>query len=101
MNSTHQELWAQCCQFIKDNISPLQYDTWFRDITCERFDEEKRSLVLMVQSSFFVDQLEERFQTVVRAAVKKVFGEGVQIIYGYRTIGNDPSTATLQKSASP
>ncbi len=101
MNATHQELWEQCRAFIKDNISPLHFDTWFRDITLEKYDAEARTLVLMVQSSFFVDVLEERFQPVLRAAVKKVFGEGIQIFYGYRTVGNDPSSASVQKSSSP
>ena len=101
MTNPHQELWAQCCQFIKDNISPLQYDTWFRDITSESFDDATRKLVLKVQSSFFVDQLEERFLPVLRAAGKKVFGEGVQIFYCYRTVGNDPTTTNVQKSVAP
>lgn len=98
MDATHQELWAQCCQFIKDNISAQQFDTWFRDITCESYADGK--LVLMVQSSFFVDLLEERFQPVLRAAIKKIFGEGVQLFYRFRMDQGAPSTS-LQKSAGP
>lgn len=98
MNATHQELWAQCCQFIKDNISAQQFDTWFRDITCESYADGK--LVLMVQSSFFVDLLEERFQPILRAAIKKIFGEGVQLFYRFRMDQGAPSTS-LQKSAGP
>lgn len=101
MTPTPQELWAQCCQFIKDNISPLQYDTWFRDISCKDYDAEGRRLVLVVPGSFFADQLEERFQPVVRAAVKKAIGENIQIFYAYRTVADDPSTANIQKSAAP
>ena len=101
MTQTAQELWAQCCLFIKDIITPVQYDTWFRDISCMEYNVAVRKLILMVPGSFFADQLEERFQPVVRAAVKKVFGEGVQIFYGYRTVGSDPSTANIQKSSAP
>lgn len=98
MNATHQELWAQCCQFIKDNISAQQYDTWFRDITSESYADGK--LVLQVQSSFFVDLLEERHQPVLRAAIKKVYGDNVQLFYRYRVDQGTPSTS-LQKSAGP
>lgn len=101
MNEKHQEMWAECCRYIKDIISPLHYDTWFRDITLAQYDAEGRKLVLTVQSSFFVDQLEERFQPVLRSAVKKVFGEGIQIFYGYRTVAADPSSTNVQKSAAP
>lgn len=97
MTTNYQELWGECCQFIKDNIKPQQYDAWFSSITAESFDEVKRSLILKVPSSFFVDQLEERFQPIVRAAVKKAFGEGVQIFYCYRTVESDPTTNNVQK----
>lgn len=101
MTPTHQELWAQCSQFIKDNISPLHYDTWFSDISCMQYDAAERKLVLMVHSEFFADQLQERFQPVVRSAVNKVFGEGVNIFYCYRIVGSDPTTANIQKSVAP
>ena len=88
MTNDYKELWAQCCQYIKDNISPAQYATWFRDIEVQSYDVagERRRLVLKVQSSFFVDQLEERFQGVLRSGVRKTFGEGVQIVYCFRRL---------------
>lgn len=97
MSQTHQELWAKCCRFIQDNITAQQYDTWFRDITSESYADG--ILVLMVQSSFFVDQLEERHQGVLRAGIRKVYGEGVQLYYRYRTIQGDPTSEINQKSA--
>lgn len=97
MELTHQELWAKCCRFIKDNITAQQYDTWFRDITSDSYADGR--LVLTVQSSFFVDQLEERHQGVLRAGIRKVYGEGVQLYYRYRTIQNDPLSVVDQKSS--
>ncbi|MDE6134233.1 MAG: hypothetical protein K2F79_01495, partial [Muribaculaceae bacterium] len=93
----HQELWAKCCEFIKDNISAQQYDTWFRDISSDRFADGK--LVLLVQSSFFVDQLQARFQGVLRAGIKKVYGEGVQLFYKFRTVNSDPESTVTQKDS--
>lgn len=99
MESRHKELWGECCRFIKDNITPQQYDTWFRDITSVSF--ENNTLVLMVQSEFFVDQLEERHLDVLRAGIKKVYGPGVQLFYDYYPVHNDPSTVITQRSAQP
>lgn len=96
MELTHQELWAKCCRFIKDNITAQQYDTWFRDITSESYADGR--LVLTVQSSFFVDQLEERHQGVLRAGIRKVYGDGVQLYYRFRTIQDDPLSVVDQKS---
>jgi len=91
MELTHQELWAKCCRFIQDNITPDQYKNWFRDITSESYADGR--LVLTVQSSFFVDQLEERYRGVLRAGIRKVYGENVQLYYRFRTVQSDPKSA--------
>lgn len=97
MELTHQELWAKCCRFIQDNITADQYNTWFRDITSVSYADGR--LVLMVQSSFFVDQLEERYRGVLRAGICKVYGDNVQLYYRFRTLPSDPTTTVDQKSA--
>lgn len=99
MDKNHQQLWDDCRQFIKDNISPKQYDVWFRDITSISF--ENKDLKLMVPSSFFVEQLEERFLDVLRAAIRKVYGDGVRLYYNYNQVQGEPSTTVNVRSASP
>ncbi len=96
MDQAHEQLWARCCEFIKDNIDPEQYKTWFSDITSYSFADKR--LVLEVQSEFFVDQLEMRHQGILRAGIKKVYGENVLLYYRYRTIHDDPSSTISQKS---
>ncbi len=97
MELTHQELWAKCCRFIQDNISPHLYEIWFRDITSESYADGR--LYLNVQSSFFADQLEERHQGVLRAGIRKVYGDNVQLFFRYPTVQNDPTSIVDQKSA--
>ncbi|MGM9845564.1 MAG: chromosomal replication initiator protein DnaA [Muribaculaceae bacterium] len=99
MDKDHQQLWDECRQFIKDNIAPKQYDVWFRDITSISF--ENRDLKLMVPSSFFVEQLEERFLDVLRAAIRKVYGDGVRLYYNYNQVQGEPSTTVKVRSAAP
>ena len=55
--------------------------------------------MLTVQSSFFADQLEERHQGVLRAGIRKVYGDGVQLYYRFRVIQSDNSSLIDQKSA--
>nr|MDE6276746.1 chromosomal replication initiator protein DnaA [Muribaculaceae bacterium] len=96
---THQELWAECCAYIRDVIEPIQYDTWFRDITSVKF--ENGVLELLVKSGYFADQLEERFVKVLKSGINKVYGPGVQLYYVYNTVKNDNSSAVTLKSAAP
>ena len=98
MAKTHQELWADCCLFIQDNLTPAQYSAWFGDISSESFVDGR--LVLVVKSSFFVDQLEERYQGLLRSAIKKVYGENVKLYYRYRTLNyNSPANSALPEDA--
>lgn len=99
MENNHRQLWDECRQFIKDNVAPAQYDVWFRDITSVSF--EQGNLKLMVPSSFFVEQLEERFLDVLRAAIKKVYGTGVRLHYRYNQIQGEPATVVNVRSTSP
>ncbi len=103
--SAHRELWADCCQFIKDNITPEQYDTWFRDIRFEKYvpasETTRAYLILQVGSDFIIDEIERRFQALVRAGIKKTYGDGVQVYYRTLTVQSDPESAVLQKSTAP
>ena len=99
MQRTHTELWAECCAYIRDVIEPIQYDTWFRDITSVKF--ENGVLELLVKSGYFADQLEERFLGVLKSGINKVYGPGVKLYYVYDTVKDDHSSAVKLKSAAP
>lgn len=99
MENNHTQLWSQCCEFIKDNVTPMQFDIWFRDITSVSF--ENNQLVLLVKSDYFVDQLEERYMDVLRAGIKKVYGPDVKLYYDYFSVQNDPGSKVSIKSSSP
>ena len=87
---THTELWEECRVFLRDVLEPSMYETWFRDVNSLKFEDNK--LVLSVKSSFFVDTIEERFQDILRAGIKKVYGEGIELYYYFPTIKNDPQS---------
>ena len=90
MQNNHEELWAKCQQFIKDNLPAAQFDSWFRDITSLSFDGEV--LHLFVPSDIFVDIIEEKYLNLLGAAIGKVYGQGVKLRYAYDVKADDPDT---------
>lgn len=90
MYKTHEQLWAEALQFIHDNIGDDQFNTWFRDITSLRF--ENRKLHLFVPSDLFVEYIEGKYLRVLGAAIRKVYGEGVELNYAYNVKADDPET---------
>lgn len=99
MNQTHQELWNSCRQFIKDNLTDAQFNTWFRDMTSVSY--ENGELKLLVPSVFFIEHIQARYLPVLRAGIKKVYGAGVHLEFLYPIKNGDPEALSFQKGAEP
>lgn len=99
MNKTHIQLWEECLNIIKDNLSPEQFKSWFEPINSLGF--ENGQLTLEVPSSYFVEHLEERYLKILGPVLKRVYGVGVKLFYRYNQVGDDPSTATERRSENP
>ena len=97
MEKTHQQLWNDCLEFFKDNVSTEQFDAWFKDVSSLNY--ENGTLTLSVPSSFFVEQFEERYVKLIGLAIRKVYGEGVKLFYTYNQVQEDPSSRVKVKSS--
>lgn len=98
MEKTYTQLWEECLVIIRDNISPEQYDTWFKAVTAKSYADGK--LTLNVHSAYFAEQLEERFGNLIVRTLQKVFGN-VALFFNYYTVRNDPQTQVNVRSANP
>ena len=91
--------WNRCLAAIKANLPAEQYDAWFAPIVAVDYDQENSRVTLRVPSQFFVEQIEGRYLNLLSAALKKVFGEDVKLIYRYNVVGNDDTSAVEQTKA--
>ena len=88
--------WNRCLDVIKANLPAQQFDVWFSPIVAVDYDQENSRVTLRVPSQFFVEQIEGRYINILSAALKKVFGENVKLIYKYNVVGNDDTSAVEQ-----
>lgn len=79
MQISHKELWNECLNFIRDNVSDEHFNTWIRPITPLEFKEN--SLLVAVPSMFFYEYIEEQFATLIKKALNKVMGTNVKLKY--------------------
>lgn len=79
MQISHKELWNECLNFIKDNVSDEHFNTWIRPITPLEFKEN--SLLVGVPSLFFYEYIEEQFATLIKKTLNKVVGTNVKLKY--------------------
>ena len=82
MKSNPNALWEQSLRLIKENVSEQQFNTWFKPIVLESYDEKDRKITVRVPSMFVYEYLEEKYVDLLRKVLTRVFGEGVRLAYG-------------------
>lgn len=92
MKKELKELWDECVDIFKDNISPKQFDTWFACIEPQTFDGKQ--LVIAVPSRFVFDHLETTYIHLIYKVITRVFGKGVELSYNIQEIAG---TKTINK----
>ncbi|HCY81209.1 MAG TPA: chromosomal replication initiator protein DnaA, partial [Xanthomarina gelatinilytica] len=95
-----QSVWNNCLEFIKDNIQPQAYKTWFEPIKAVKLTD--KSLSIQVPSKFFYEWLEEHYVKILKVALTKELGETAKLVYIIKmenTYGNkQPFTERIPSS---
>ena len=100
MNNSAQSVWENCLLFIKDNIQPQAYKTWFEPIVAVKLDNH--ALSIQVPSKFFYEWLEEHYVKILKVALTKELGVNAKLVYIIKmenTYGNkQPFTEKIPSS---
>lgn len=100
MEVTAQSIWNNCLSFIKDNIQPQAYKTWFEPIAAVKLTDN--ALSIQVPSKFFYEWLEEHYVKILKVALHKELGEAAKLVYVIKmenTYGNkQPFTEKIPSS---
>ena len=100
MDVTAQSVWTNCLSFIKDNIQPQAYKTWFEPIVAVKLADN--ALSIQVPSKFFYEWLEEHYVKILKVALTKQLGETAKLVYVIKmenTYGNkQPFTEKIPSS---
>ena len=100
MNVTADSVWKNCLVFIKDNIQPQAFKTWFEPIKPIKLSDN--ALSIQVPSKFFYEWLEEHYVKLLKVALTKQLGESAKLVYIIRmenTYGNkEPFTEKIPSS---
>ena len=86
MNYTAESVWTDCLSFIKDNIKPQAYKTWFEPIKPVKLSGE--ALTIQVPSKFFYEWLEEHYIKLLRVALVRQLGNDAKLIYDVKMENN-------------
>jgi chromosomal replication initiator protein len=79
MQKTLEQVWENCLNIIKDNVSPQNFKTWFEPIKPIRL--ENKVLTIEVPSQFVYEWLEEHYLDLLRKTIKYELGTQGRLEY--------------------
>jgi chromosomal replication initiator protein len=74
-----KSIWKDCLIIIKENVPFLAYNTWFLPI--KPFEVEDNSLKVYVPNAYFIEWIEEHYNTIINKAVKQILGDEGKLAY--------------------
>ncbi len=77
--SDPKEVWKECLAIIKDNVPLITFNTWFLPI--KPISLEKDTLKIKVPNNFFVEWIEEHYNTLINKTIKLVLGNDAKLVY--------------------
>ncbi len=88
--SDSKKIWKKCLSLIKENVPALTYNTWFLPIKPISYTED--NLEIEVPNSFFIEWIEEHYNTIINNAIRQMLGSKGKLHY----IVRDEDVANLE-----
>jgi len=79
MDKTHDKVWINCLDIIKDIVEWQHFKTWFEPIKPVALKE--KVLTIQVPSQFFFEYLEEHYVTLLAKTLKRELGKEARLEY--------------------
>ncbi|MFH1197957.1 MAG: chromosomal replication initiator protein DnaA [bacterium] len=77
--SDYKQTWKDCLNVIKENVPFITYNTWFLPIKPIELFESK--LKIQVPNGFFIEWLDEHYNTLLNKTIKHILGEHGKLVY--------------------
>ena len=103
MMKDHTTVWENCLRFIKRNVNPQSFKTWFEPIRPVSLNQNL--LTIQVPNSFFYEWLEENYLNLLKKTIRQELGTKGQLEYQFlsgtsRQNGAFTSTSTNSPEAA-
>ncbi len=72
-------VWKECLSIIKKNVPVITYNTWF--IPIKPIELNVQILKIQVPNNFFIEWIDEHYNTLINKAIKQILGENAELIY--------------------
>ncbi|MDH7603803.1 MAG: chromosomal replication initiator protein DnaA [Melioribacter sp.] len=74
-----KDIWKECLNIIRNNVSYMTYHTWFLPI--KPFEFNNNTLKIFVPNHFFIEWIEEHYNTLINNVINQVLGSDGKLVY--------------------
>ncbi|MEJ5351662.1 MAG: chromosomal replication initiator protein DnaA [Melioribacteraceae bacterium] len=74
-----KDIWKECLNIIKNNVPYITYNTWFLPI--KPYEIENNTLKIFVPNNFFIEWIEEHYNTLINKVINQVLGSDGKLVY--------------------
>lgn len=99
MEISPKALWEKSLLLIRENVPEQQFNTWFKPIVFESFDDASNTLLVQVPSPFVYEYLEENFVDLLSKVLKRTFSSEIRLTY--RIVTDKANNLTQDIQADP
>ena len=61
--------WGKSLALIRQNVTQQQFETWFKPIVFEHYNEATKTILVQVPSLFVYEYLEENFLNLLKTVL--------------------------------
>ena len=72
-----EEVWATVCELVKQDTSPISYETWIK--TLVPISDDNSTIILKTQSEYQKGQIESKYKLLIKNAYRQVTGKEYEI----------------------
>lgn len=98
MVKSHEALWDNCLNLIKDNVTEQQFKTWFQPIVFESYNVQDNTVLVQVPSMYVYEYLEQYYVGLLSKVLTRSFGRKVSL--SYRVVTDKSNNITQNVEAS-
>jgi chromosomal replication initiator protein len=91
--------WDSALALIRKNVTEQIYNTWFKSIVFEQYDEAQKMILVQVPSPFVYEYLEEKFVDLLGKVLYHCFGKGIRL--SYRVVSDKEHNLSQDIEAEP
>ncbi|GIW71519.1 MAG: chromosomal replication initiator protein DnaA [Planctomycetota bacterium] len=102
MPANTAQTWASVLQYVRAQIKPQQFDTWFPQLRCLEFDPAGH-VRLATPNTFYKHWMERHYRELLTNAFEEVLGQSVAVEFVIEppAAGNGCSASAPQTAAAP